>query len=183
MRIYFSSPLELVLGGAGSAGKMSAPTPIARNAMAKPSLICAGLPKKTTDEPSRAESIGAASGSVGAHSEIGGFRASMRNLLDKSSIAQSLDGTRLMGSLLFPGAVKLVRLAYSRKAHIRDRETSMPARSQRNVGELYRMVTPLLERGYVVNIDDRFHITTKLFEPLWRPSVAIKAHLADRLFC
>jgi hypothetical protein len=26
----------------------------------------------------------------------------MRNLLDESSIAQSLDGDRLMGSLLFP---------------------------------------------------------------------------------
>jgi DNA-binding IclR family transcriptional regulator len=34
----------------------------------------------------------------------------------------------------------------------------------RSVGELYRMVTSLVERGYVVNVDDRFHITTKLFE-------------------
>jgi hypothetical protein len=33
---------------------------------------------------------------------IDGFRSSMRNLLDESSIAQSLDGGRLMGSLLFP---------------------------------------------------------------------------------
>lgn len=34
----------------------------------------------------------------------------------------------------------------------------------RSVGELYRMITSLVERGYVVNVDDRFHITTKLFE-------------------
>ena len=34
----------------------------------------------------------------------------------------------------------------------------------RSVGELYRMVTSLVERGYVVSVDDRFHITTKLFE-------------------
>ena len=33
----------------------------------------------------------------------------MRNLLDKSSIAQSLDGTRLMGSSAFPRKRKLVR--------------------------------------------------------------------------
>ena len=55
----------------------------------------------------------------------------MRNLLDKSSIAQSLDGTRLMGSLPVPDAAKLVRLECSRKTHIRDRETSLLARSQR----------------------------------------------------
>jgi len=34
----------------------------------------------------------------------------------------------------------------------------------RSVGELYRMVTSLVERGYVVSVDDRFHVTTKLFE-------------------
>lgn len=34
----------------------------------------------------------------------------------------------------------------------------------RSVSELYRMVTALVERGYVVGIDDRFQITTKLFE-------------------
>jgi DNA-binding IclR family transcriptional regulator len=34
----------------------------------------------------------------------------------------------------------------------------------RSTGELYRMVTCLLERGYVVNIDDKYQITTKLFE-------------------
>ena len=34
----------------------------------------------------------------------------------------------------------------------------------RSVSELYRMVTALVERGYVVSIDDRFQITTKLFE-------------------
>jgi len=34
----------------------------------------------------------------------------------------------------------------------------------RSTGELYRMVACLVERGYVVNIDDRYQITTKLFE-------------------
>jgi DNA-binding IclR family transcriptional regulator len=34
----------------------------------------------------------------------------------------------------------------------------------RSVSELYRMVACLVERGYVVNVDDRFQITTMLFE-------------------
>lgn len=34
----------------------------------------------------------------------------------------------------------------------------------RSVGELYRMVLCLTERGYIVNVDDRFSVTTKLFE-------------------
>lgn len=34
----------------------------------------------------------------------------------------------------------------------------------RSVGELYRMVTCLVDRGYAVSIDDRYTITTKLFE-------------------
>ena len=34
----------------------------------------------------------------------------------------------------------------------------------RSVGELYRMVACLVERGYLVNADEKLHITTKLFE-------------------
>ncbi len=34
----------------------------------------------------------------------------------------------------------------------------------RTVGELYRMVTCLVDRGYVANVDDKYIITTKLFE-------------------
>jgi DNA-binding IclR family transcriptional regulator len=34
----------------------------------------------------------------------------------------------------------------------------------RSIGELYRMVTCLVERGYLVNLDDRFIVSTKLFE-------------------
>jgi DNA-binding IclR family transcriptional regulator len=34
----------------------------------------------------------------------------------------------------------------------------------RTTGELYRMVTRLVERGYLVNLDDRFIVSTKLFE-------------------
>lgn len=34
----------------------------------------------------------------------------------------------------------------------------------RTVGELYRMVTCLAERGYLATIDDKFVVTTKLFE-------------------
>ena len=34
----------------------------------------------------------------------------------------------------------------------------------RTVGELYRMVTCLVERGYVANVDDKYMVTTKLFE-------------------
>jgi DNA-binding IclR family transcriptional regulator len=37
-------------------------------------------------------------------------------------------------------------------------------RLERSVGELYRMVTCLVERGYLANIDDKYHVTTKLFE-------------------
>lgn len=34
----------------------------------------------------------------------------------------------------------------------------------RSTSELYRMITSLMERGYIFSVDDRFHITTKLFE-------------------
>jgi DNA-binding IclR family transcriptional regulator len=34
----------------------------------------------------------------------------------------------------------------------------------RSVSALYRMIASLVERGYVVNIDDKFYVTTKLFE-------------------
>tara|TARA_R110002012_G_scaffold204323_2_gene374039 strand:+ start:2519 stop:3319 length:801 start_codon:yes stop_codon:yes gene_type:complete len=34
----------------------------------------------------------------------------------------------------------------------------------RSVGELYRMVSCLVERGYLVNVDDKYHLSTKLFE-------------------
>jgi DNA-binding IclR family transcriptional regulator len=34
----------------------------------------------------------------------------------------------------------------------------------RSVGEIYRMVTCLVNRNYVAQIDDSYHITTKLFE-------------------
>jgi DNA-binding IclR family transcriptional regulator len=34
----------------------------------------------------------------------------------------------------------------------------------RSVGELYRMMTCLVERGYLANIDDKYVVTTKLFE-------------------
>jgi hypothetical protein len=52
--------------------------------------------------------IDAASGPISRSKWSGcvdSFRSSMRNLLDKSSIAQSLDGDRLMGSLHFPATV------------------------------------------------------------------------------
>lgn len=34
----------------------------------------------------------------------------------------------------------------------------------RSTGELYRMIACLVERGYLANVDDRFNVTTKLFE-------------------
>lgn len=34
----------------------------------------------------------------------------------------------------------------------------------RSAGELYRMVNSLVERGYIVAVDDKYHVTTKLFE-------------------
>ena len=34
----------------------------------------------------------------------------------------------------------------------------------RSIGEIYRMITCLVERGYLVNIDDRYIVSTKLFE-------------------
>ncbi|MGJ7916123.1 IclR family transcriptional regulator [Massilia sp. LXY-6] len=34
----------------------------------------------------------------------------------------------------------------------------------RSVGEIYRMMTCLLNRNYVAQIDDSYHVTTKLFE-------------------
>jgi hypothetical protein len=44
------------------------------------------------------------------------FRSSMRNLLDESSIAQSLDGNRLMGSLHFPAQVSRLGAAHTQQA-------------------------------------------------------------------
>jgi DNA-binding IclR family transcriptional regulator len=34
----------------------------------------------------------------------------------------------------------------------------------RSTSELYRMITSLVDRGYIFSVDDKFHITTKLFE-------------------
>ena len=34
----------------------------------------------------------------------------------------------------------------------------------RSVGEIYRMVMCLVERGYLANVDDKFQVTAKLFE-------------------
>lgn len=34
----------------------------------------------------------------------------------------------------------------------------------RSVGELYRMITALIERGYIASVDEKLHVTTKLFE-------------------
>ncbi|MBX9648219.1 MAG: IclR family transcriptional regulator [Xanthobacteraceae bacterium] len=35
---------------------------------------------------------------------------------------------------------------------------------RRSVSALYRMIASLVERGYIVNIDDKLYVTTKLFE-------------------
>src|SRR5262249_11148 len=47
------------------------------------------------------------SASAGRCRSLSGGFLSMRNLLDESSVAQSLDGTRLDGSLLFPVSADL----------------------------------------------------------------------------
>src|ERR1700722_2440552 len=112
----------------GVATPCASSIPIARSATAKPSLTSRSLPQKTIDEsPADGGSIrfpigaadlscglagrrtptaiGAASASIPARSlsgDRGLFRSSMRNLLDESSVAQSLDGDRLMGSLHVP---------------------------------------------------------------------------------
>lgn len=48
-------------------------------------------------------------------------------------------------------------------------ETSLPQREiarhlGRSVGEIYRMLACLVDRGYLVNVDDRYAVTTRLFE-------------------
>lgn len=43
-------------------------------------------------------------------------------------------------------------------------QKAIAERLGRTVGELYRMVNCLVERGYLVNVDDRYHVSTKLFE-------------------
>jgi DNA-binding IclR family transcriptional regulator len=43
-------------------------------------------------------------------------------------------------------------------------QKAIAERLERTVGELYRMVNCLVERGYLVNVDDRYHVSTKLFE-------------------
>jgi DNA-binding IclR family transcriptional regulator len=43
-------------------------------------------------------------------------------------------------------------------------QKEIAARLERTVGELYRMLTCLVERGYVANIDEKYIVTMKLFE-------------------
>jgi len=43
-------------------------------------------------------------------------------------------------------------------------QKEMALRLGRTVGELYRMVACLVDRGYLANVDDKYIITTKLFE-------------------
>lgn len=43
-------------------------------------------------------------------------------------------------------------------------QKAIAERLGRSVSELYRMVNCLVERGYLVNVDDRYQVTTKLFE-------------------
>lgn len=43
-------------------------------------------------------------------------------------------------------------------------QKELAKRLGRTVGELYRMVTRLVERGYLLNIDDKYTVSTKLFE-------------------
>lgn len=43
-------------------------------------------------------------------------------------------------------------------------QKAIAERLGRSVGELYRMVNCLVERGYLVNVDEKYQVTTKLFE-------------------
>ena len=43
-------------------------------------------------------------------------------------------------------------------------QTSIAEELGRSVSEIYRMLTCLIDRGYVLNISDTYAITTKLFE-------------------
>jgi hypothetical protein len=59
---------------------------------------------------------------IGGYGETKWRTPSMRNLLDTASIAQSLDGARLMGCLPYPGRrIFLDPLDYKESRHIIDR--------------------------------------------------------------
>ena len=55
----------------------------------------------------------------------------MRNLLAKTSVAQSLDGGRLTGSLPFPRPCKLIQTPWLSKRHSHDGRFTRPRRSTR----------------------------------------------------
>jgi DNA-binding IclR family transcriptional regulator len=56
----------------------------------------------------------------------------------------------------------ILELLCASEAPLSQKEIAL--RLGRSVNELYRMVTLLAERGYLVSIDDRYQVTTKLFE-------------------
>ena len=54
----------------------------------------------------------------------------------------------------------------------------------RSVGELYRMVNCLVDRGYLANVDEKYTVTTKLFElahliAATRPGYDLDAFIAN----
>jgi DNA-binding IclR family transcriptional regulator len=71
------------------------------------------------------------------------------------------DGTAYAAPALEKG-LDILELLCGREAALPQKEIAR--KLGRSVGELYRMIACLVERGYLVNIDDRFHVTTKLFE-------------------
>jgi DNA-binding IclR family transcriptional regulator len=75
--------------------------------------------------------------------------------------AEDIDGPMYSAPALDKG-LDILELLCRSETPLSQKEIA--ARLDRTVGELYRMLACLVERGYVANIDDRYIVTMKLFE-------------------
>src|ERR1700676_4341381 len=82
-----------------------------------------------------------------------------------SSVAQSLDGDRLMGSLHVPSIVKLIRREHSRKTRIRDAKDQRRQDIQQ-AGQKKQHQHPLAE-CFVVNFSIQLETAPQAGEQKW----------------
>ena len=92
-----------------------------------------------------------------------------RNQLERSAVSD----TKLMKKVADPGGQTYAAPALEKGLDILEllcrSETPLSQKDVslqlgRSVGEIYRMMTCLVDRGYLANIDDKYVVTTKLFE-------------------
>ena len=85
----------------------------------------------------------------------------MSNKAQNPKLVATSDGPAYAAPALEKGLDILELLA---RSEVPLSQKDIAQKLDRTIGEIYRMVMCLVERGYLVNLDDRFIVSTKLFE-------------------